>query len=157
QVRPRMKRLPELRAIWNRLGFTSRGLTIAAANLSSFLRERRRGLVVAANIGPHPGHLKSVTSPDEILALAQNEFVQLVNALFFEVDLFVINLSSPNTPGLRSLLQSPNLTEAVVLPVRRRIRQFDEQTARGWRTPLLIKLPPEDENRELWTDDSLRA
>ncbi len=156
-VSPRMKRLPGLRAIWNRLGFTSRGIAVAANNLCGYPRERRHGMIVAANIGPHPGHLKALSTRAEILTKTQSEFRQLVEALFLEVDLFVINLSSPNTPGLRSLLQSPNLTEDVVLPTRRRIRQLDEDTARAWRTPLLVKLPPENENRELWTEDTLRA
>src|SRR5205085_2188391 len=62
-----------------------------------------------------------------------------------------INLSSPNTRGLRSLLQSPDLTEAVVLPVRRRLRELNE------RIPLLVKLPPEDQDRQLWTEATLRA
>src|SRR5262245_27893435 len=157
RVSPRMKRLIEQRAIWNRLGFTSRGLAAAVNHLRSYPRERRGGLTVGANIGPHPGHLKSADSPDSMLKLALNEFLQLVNALFLEVDLFVINLSSPNTPGLRSILQSSNLAEAVVLPVRKRIRELDERSRRAWRTPFLVKLPPEDENREVWTDDSLRT
>ena len=157
RVSPRMKRLRDLHAIWNRLGFTSRGLAVAATNLCGYPRERRRGLIVAANIGPHPGHLKTLSTRGEILATTLSEFRHLVEALFLKVDLFVINLSSPNTPGLRSLLQCPELCDAVVLPVRRRIRQLDEQTARKWRTPLLVKLPPEDENRELWTDDTLRG
>jgi dihydroorotate dehydrogenase len=157
RVSPRMKRLIGQRAIWNRLGFTSRGLAVAANNLCGYPRERRSGMIVAANIGPHPGHLKAADSPDAVLKLALNEFLQLINALFLEVDLFVINLSSPNTPGLRSMLQSSNLTEAVVLPVRRRIRELDQHSNRSWPTPLLVKLPPEDENRELWTDDSLRT
>jgi dihydroorotate dehydrogenase len=157
RVSPRMKRLIDQRAIWNRLGFTSRGLAVAANNLCGYPHERRRSMVIAANIGPHPGHLKTAASPDAVLQLVQNEFLQLVKALFLEVDLFVINLSSPNTPGLRSILQSPNLIDGVVLPVRRRIRELDKLSKRTWRTPLLVKLPPEDENRELWTMDTLGA
>jgi dihydroorotate dehydrogenase len=157
RVSPRMKRLPNLHAIWNRLGFTSRGLAVAATKLGDFPRQRRRGLIVAANIGPHPGHLKALSSRSDILATTLSEFRHLVDALFLEVDLFVINLSSPNTPGLRSLLQCPELCEKVMMPIRRRIRQLDEQTGRNWPTPLLVKLPPEDENREVWTDDTLRV
>ncbi len=154
---PRMKRLIDARAVWNRLGFTSHGLAVAASNLCGYPSERRRGMIVAANIGPHPGSLKALSTRAEILAKTQAEFRQLVNALFLEVDLFVINLSSPNTPGLRSLLQCPELCEQVVLPTRRRIREIGEHTAVPRRTPLLVKLPPEDENRELWTEDTLRA
>ena len=153
-VSPRMKRLADLRAIWNRLGFTSLGLEAARRNLERVPRERRRGMIVAGNIGPHPGHLKSATNRAQT---TRNEFLHLIEELHPLVDLFVINLSSPNTPGLRSLLQSPDLAETVVVPVWRRLRELDERAGRVGRTPLLVKLPPEDENRERWTEASLKA
>ena len=124
RVSPRIKRLADLHAIWNRLGFTSHGIAVAAKNLCGYPREYRRGLIVAASIGPHPGHLKALSTRAEILAKTMSELRHLVEASFLEVDLFVINLSSPNTPGLRSLLQCPELCDEVVLPIRRRIRQI---------------------------------
>src|SRR5262249_55928666 len=106
RVSPRMSRLLPVRGIWNRLGFTSHGLSEVIRNLTRWPRPRRHGLVVAGNIGPHPGVLKSLSDRSEILATARAEFLQLVDALIPHCDLFVVNLSSPNTPGLRSLLQS---------------------------------------------------
>jgi dihydroorotate dehydrogenase len=156
-VRPRMKRLIESRGIWNRLGFTSQGLTVAAANLAGIQRERRNSMVIACNIGPHPGHLKQAGARPEALDIVRNELIKLVNALYREAELFVVNLSSPNTPGLRSLLQDPELAQAVLLPLRDLIRRFDTETSRSGPMPLLVKLPPEDQNREPWTDDSLKA
>lgn len=152
QVSPRMKRFVESRAIWNRLGFTSLGLETAKQNLQRVPRDRRRGMVVACNIGPHPGHLKSANDRERCVC---DEFLNLASELHSLADLFVINLSSPNTPGLRSLLQSAELAETIILPVRCRIRELDAKTSRPWRTPLLIKLPPEDDNRELWSEESL--
>ncbi len=111
-------------------------------------------MTLACNIGPHPGHLKTATDRSQT---TRDEFLHLVNELHPFVDLFVINLSSPNTPGLRSLLQSPELCERIVLPVRSRVRELDESFHRTWRTPLLVKLPPEDENRELWTEANLKG
>src|SRR5262249_18450909 len=155
QVAPRMARLMRLQALWNRLGFTSLGLQLVERNLARFPRGGRQGIVVACNIGPHPGNLKQASNRYEALSIAQAEFVRLSEALYPHVDIFVVNLSSPNTPGLRSLLQSPELGELVVRPIRRHIRRLDEASSRSWPTPLLIKLPPEDENRELWTKESL--
>ena len=154
QASPRMKRLIKIGAIWNRLGFTSLGLEAARRNLERAPRERRRGMVVAGNIGPHPGHLKNAANRSQI---TRDEFLQLINELHSFVDMFVINLSSPNTPGLRSLLETPDLVETAILPARRRLWELDEKSSRPWRTPLLIKLPPEDENREYWTEANLKG
>jgi len=156
-VTPRMKRLVECRGIWNRLGFTSRGLDVAARNLASLPRARRAGMVVACNIGPHPGNLRQATGQASALNTVRDEFQTLVNSLHAQTDIFVANLSSPNTPGLRGLLQSSELAHAVMLPVRRRIQEMDVETSRSWLTPLLVKLPPEDEHREPWSEDSLKA
>jgi dihydroorotate dehydrogenase len=155
QISPRMARLLKLRGLWNRLGFTSLGFQRVQWNLARFPRERRRGMVIACNIGPHPGNLKKTTNRTDALATAKAELLQLAEALHPHADLFVVNLSSPNTPGLRSLLQSAELAEMVIAPIRGLMRRLDETSARSWRTPLLIKLPPEDENRELWNDESL--
>jgi dihydroorotate dehydrogenase len=157
QVSPRMARLLRLRGLWNRLGFTSLGLERVERNLARFQRERRRGMVVACNIGPHPGNLKRAASRAEALSIAKTGLLQLVEMLHPHSDFFVINLSSPNTPGLRSLLQSADLAEVVLGPIRGAVRRLDELSARTWRTPVLIKLPPEDENRELWTETSLAS
>jgi len=155
QVLPRMTRLMKLQALWNRLGFTSLGLHQVERNLAQFPRERRQGMIVACNIGPHPGNLKQTSNRNESLSITRAELLRLFEALFPHADLIVVNLSSPNTPGLRSLLQSPELTELVMQPIRRQICKLDEASGRSRQTPLLIKLPPEDENRELWTQESL--
>jgi dihydroorotate dehydrogenase len=153
QVTPRMARLLPQRAIWNRLGFTSRGLEAARRNLERVPSNWRRGMVVACNIGPHPGNLRDSAEP---LITARDEFLRLVDVLYPLCEMFVINLSSPNTRGLRNLLQDERLADAVLRPIRERVRALDTNSRRAWRTPLLVKLPPEDQDRKLWTMDSLR-
>ena len=155
QVTPRMKRLVDLRAIWNRLGFTSHGLETVQRNFKHIPREHRHGLVIACNIGPHPGSLKKCASRVDALRTVREELLLLINALYAHADLFAVNLSSPNTPGLRSLLQADELAEIVVSPLRARLHELDATASRPWITLLLVKLPPEDEKREIWTEDSL--
>lgn len=153
-VSPRMARLTHLRAIWNRLGFTSDGIAVAQRNLTRSSVERRRGMIVACNIGPHPGHLKE--SPDP-LQTAHDEFQQLIEALHPHSEMFVINLSSPNTPRLRNLLQSDELIARVLSPARAQLRALDQASVPPRQTPLLVKLPPEDKDRLHWTESTLRA
>jgi dihydroorotate dehydrogenase len=155
QVSPRMARLLSLHGLWNRLGFTSLGLRKVANNLARFPRERRHGMVVACNVGPHPGNLKRAVDRSNALAAAKAELLHLAEALQPHADMFVINLSSPNTPGLRSLLQSADLAEMVIKPIHEEVQKLDRASGGSRHTPLLIKLPPEDENRELWTEGSL--
>jgi len=146
RVKPRMARLLELRGIWNRLGFTSHGLGTIARNLARRSRDQRRGLIFAGNIGPHPGNLRRAKSRQEAMRIVREELLRLTRNLQPHVDLFVVNLSSPNTPGLRSLLQAPELAGKVLKPLRE-----------AGADRMLIKLPPEDENREPWSERTLSA
>lgn len=154
QVSPRMARLLPQRAIWNRLGFTSQGLEVAKRNLERVPSGGRHGMVVACNIGPHPKNLRESADP---LTTARDEFLRVVEVLHTLCEMFVINLSSPNTRGLRNLLQDERLPDAVLRPIRDRVRELDASTHRSWRTPILVKLPPEDQDRQLWTMDSLKS
>ena len=121
--RPRLLRLSKQLGIWNRLGFPSHGVEQVARNLAAFPRAARRGLIVACNIGPHPGNLKSVRSQAEYIAVARDELLHLAKSLFVHADLFVINLSSPNTPHLRTLLQKEQLCSQLVRPIREQLQQ----------------------------------
>jgi len=87
--RPRLFRLAEDRAIINRLGFNSRGQADALARLAS--RDRSRG-IVGVNIGANKD------SPDRIA-----DYVAGVRAMSPVADYLTVNISSPNTPGLRQL------------------------------------------------------
>ncbi|HVA84329.1 MAG TPA: quinone-dependent dihydroorotate dehydrogenase [Candidatus Binataceae bacterium] len=125
-LRPRLWRLPEHRALVNRLGFPSTGMEMAAGRLAQL---RRRGLKIrlGLNLGPNKD------TPRERVA---SDYATLVARLGALADFIVINVSSPNTPGLRDWqsparlapLMRPILAEAIKLTPRR---------------PVLVKLSPD--------------
>ncbi len=115
--RPRLFRLSADRAIINRLGFNNRGLD---EFLQNFAR-RPRGILVGANVGIN----KDSTEPEA-------DYARLVRAVAREADYIVINVSSPNTPGLRDLQGEARL---------RAILQAVPPAAS--RPPLLVKLAPD--------------
>ncbi|NLE80790.1 MAG: quinone-dependent dihydroorotate dehydrogenase [Rhodococcus sp.] len=87
---PRLFRLPEDRALVNRMGFNNHG----AGHAANFLRQRRSGVPIGANIGK----TKVVAVED-----AADDYRQSARLLGPLADFVVVNVSSPNTPGLRDL------------------------------------------------------
>ena len=116
--RPRVFRLPADQALINRMGFPNDG----AAAVASRLRVRPRGLVVGGNIGK---------GRDTPLEAALEDYLAAASMLGPLVDYLTINVSSPNTPGLR-LLQTP---EHLAISVR--------ELRRATQRPILVKLAPE--------------
>lgn len=97
--RPRLFRLPQDRALINRMGFNNEGVGALAKRL---LRDGRPGnIILGGNIG------KNKTTPNEE---AVDDYVQCFERLFSLVDYFVVNVSSPNTPNLRALQDKEPLT-----------------------------------------------
>ncbi len=122
--RPRLFRLPRDRALINRMGFNSRGAEAAAGRLAS-----RRDTVVGVNIG------KTKAVPAE---RAIEDYVHSTRLLAPHADYLVVNVSSPNTPGLRDL-QAVSALAPLLAAVRAeadRARPLD-------RVPLLVKLAPD--------------
>lgn len=95
---PRLFRLPADRALINRMGFNNGGVVEAVERL----RKRKPGIIVGGNIG------KNKVTPNE---QAVNDYVICFEALYPVVDYFVVNVSSPNTPGLRELQEKGPLLE----------------------------------------------
>ncbi len=127
--RPRLHRLVDDQAIVNRMGFNNDGAAAVAARLSR--RRRRRTslpMVVGVNIG------KSKATPEH-RAVADYEAATRLLAPY--ADYLVINVSSPNTPGLRDL-QAVDRLGPLLDAVR---AQADRATAR--RVPLLVKIAPD--------------
>ena len=122
--RPRLFRLDEDRAVINRLGFNNRGLDAAAARLA---RRARRG-VVGANVGANRD------SADRIA-----DYVQGVERLWPHADYFVLNVSSPNTPGLRAL-QAPEALDDLLGRVSASRAGL---TAVHGRRPVFLKVAPD--------------
>jgi dihydroorotate dehydrogenase len=122
--RPRMFRLPADRALVNRMGFNNGGAAAAAARLA---RPRdRSGVVVGVNIG------KTKVAQD-----AAADYRASAARLAPHADYLVINVSSPNTPGLRDL-QAVEQLEPIVAAVR--AGMADAGVAR---VPLLVKIAPD--------------
>lgn len=94
--RPRLFRLPADRALINRMGFNNHGVKAIARRL----RNRKPGIIIGGNIGKN-----KVTPNDE----AWRDYETCFNELKDCVDYFVVNVSSPNTPGLRELQEKESL------------------------------------------------
>ncbi|GAB6054191.1 quinone-dependent dihydroorotate dehydrogenase [Magnetospira thiophila] len=118
---PRLFRLIEERGVINRMGFNSQGLEVARKNLAG---RPRRG-IVGVNLG------KNKTSPD-----AAADYVRGVETLGPYADYLVVNVSSPNTPGLRALQGRAELA-ALLTAVKAARDSLDE------RPPLLLKIAPD--------------
>ncbi|MFD2595626.1 quinone-dependent dihydroorotate dehydrogenase [Sphingobacterium griseoflavum] len=96
--KPRMFRLVADEALINRMGFNNQGADVAAGRLQKITD--RKGLIIGGNIG------KNKLTPNED---AVHDYVYCFHALFSYVDYFVVNVSSPNTPGLRDLQEKEPL------------------------------------------------
>ena len=123
--RPRLFRLPADRALINRMGFNNHGAAAAAARLRA---RRGRDLLVGANIG------KTKAVPE---AAAAADYALSASLLAGDADYLVVNVSSPNTPGLRDLQAAGRLRQ-VLTAVRDTVA-----VAGGHPVPLLVKIAPD--------------
>jgi dihydroorotate dehydrogenase len=98
--KPRMFRLVKDKALINRMGFNNDGAVTVAQRLSKL--KRPPGLIVGGNIG------KNKDTPNQE---APADYRFCIEQLYDYVDYFTVNVSSPNTPGLRDLLMKGPLTE----------------------------------------------
>ena len=125
--RPRMFRLPTDRALVNRMGFNNEGAAAAAARLR---RRRPGGPVVGVNIG------KTRAVPEREAAA---DYAASARAVADVADYVVVNVSSPNTPGLRDL-QAADRLRPVLVAVR---EALDASGGEERRVPLLVKIAPD--------------
>jgi dihydroorotate dehydrogenase len=126
---PRVGRLPRDRALYNRMGFPNPGAEALAERLGA----RPRGVVVGVNVGK---------TMDVELAAAAADYRATVHLLAPLADYLVVNVSSPNTPGLRSM-QSVGELRKLVDAVRSELRDL------GLATPLLVKIAPDLDDAEV--------
>jgi dihydroorotate dehydrogenase len=129
--RPRMFRLTADRALVNRMGFNNSGAAAAADSLRRS-RRSRRGPVVGVNIG------KTRAVPDEEAAA---DYAASARAVAGVADYVVVNVSSPNTPGLRDL-QAADRLRPVLVAVRAALDGSAPASAAA-RVPLLVKIAPD--------------
>ncbi len=129
--RPRLARLPADRVIVNRMGFNNDGAEVVARRLASRRRDRtgrRAGVPLGVNIG------KTKAVPEED---AVGDYEKSTGLLAPHADYLVVNVSSPNTPGLRDL-QAVERLEPLLRAVRRRA-----DAASDHHVPLLVKIAPD--------------
>ena len=127
--RPRLFRLVADRAVINRMGFNNEGAEAVAARLAARARRRHSDVVVGVNIG-------KTKLVDEAGAIADYE--ASTKALAPYADYLVVNVSSPNTPGLRDLQAVDRLR-----PLLRAVRVQSDAVTPGRRVPLLVKIAPD--------------
>lgn len=120
---PRLFRLPKDAALINRMGFNNDG----AEAIAERLRRRRPGLLIGGNIG------KNKSTPNQE---ALKDYEYCFERLYEAVDYFVVNVSSPNTPGLRELQEKEPLTRLL-----RHLQTLNRAKPRS--KPLLLKIAPD--------------
>jgi len=143
--KPRLVRLPPDRAVVNRMGFNNDGAEVVARRLAARARRLERSLslskgdvrrrhhpVLGVNIG------KTKVVPEDA---AIGDYEKSTGLLAPYADYLVVNVSSPNTPGLRDL-QAVEKLEPLLRAVRRRADEVTASTSRG-RVPLLVKIAPD--------------
>ena len=129
--KPRLARLPADRAVVNRMGFNNDGAEAVARRLAARRLDRtgrRRGVPLGINIG------KTKVVPEED---AVRDYEKSTTLLTPYSDYLVVNVSSPNTPGLRDL-QAVDRLEPLLQAVRRRA-----DTVSDHHVPLLVKIAPD--------------
>jgi dihydroorotate dehydrogenase len=121
--KPRMFRLPADKGLINRMGFNNQGVDAAALRL----QKRKSNLIIGGNIGKN-----KVTANED----ANSDYRYCFEALFPVVDYFVVNVSSPNTPGLRALQDKEPLTKLLT-------EVMALNMAKSTPKPVLLKIAPD--------------
>lgn len=128
----RLYRLAEDEAVINRFGFNSHGIAPFAANLAR-RRKRRATGIVGANVG------KNRDTAD-----GAADYIACIEAVTGLADYLVVNISSPNTPGLRALQARAQIEELLA-----RVQGSRSRQAAGARAPLLVKVGPDLDDAEI--------
>jgi dihydroorotate dehydrogenase len=120
---PRLFRLPSDQALVNRMGFNNVGASAAVERL----KNRKSNIIVGGNIG------RNKATPNE---LAEEDYAACMETLFPYVDYFVVNVSSPNTPGLRELQEKEPLKKLLD-----RVKSISKSKEKY--KPVLLKISPD--------------
>ena len=121
--KPRLFRVPEDEGLINRMGFNNEGVEATVERL----KKKKTNVLIGGNIG------KNKVTPNEN---ATDDYVISFGALFSYVDYFVVNVSSPNTPGLRDLQEKEPLKK--LLSTLQDLNNKKEK-----RKPILLKIAPD--------------
>ncbi len=127
--KPRLFRLPQDQALINRMGFNNGGVAAAVERL----KKRKSKVIIGGNIG------KNKITPNE---KAFEDYDYCFQALHPYVDYFVVNVSSPNTPGLRELQEKDPLTQLM-----NHVKGLSNRSSQP--KPVLLKIAPDLTNSQL--------
>jgi len=132
--KPRLFRLPKDKAVINRMGFNNDGVKVVAKRLAEWKQQESRyltpgqlPLIIGGNIGKN-----KVTPNDEAWKDYERCFIELADV----VDYFVVNVSSPNTPGLRELQEKDSLRK-----ILSHLQTINNRLSAP--RPLLLKIAPD--------------
>ena len=131
--KPRLFRVPEAQGIINRMGFNNKGVD----HLVEQVKKRRYQGVLGINIG------KNATTPVEN---AVDDYLICLSKVYEHADYVTVNISSPNTPGLRNLQFGDSLSQ-LLGPLKK--KQVSLQQATGKFVPLLVKIAPDMDENEI--------
>ena len=134
--KPRMFRLPPDGALINRMGFNNLGVDVLAARIATYRKSAeaaKNPVIIGGNIGKN-----KVTPNDD----AVKDYIKCFNRLFDVVDYFVVNVSSPNTPGLRALQEKEPL-----MNILNTLQQRNSKN--GISRPILLKIAPDLTDEQL--------
>lgn len=130
--KPRVFRLVEDKALINRMGFNNEGVNAAAERIKKWRkraanRQQQSKMLIGGNIG------KNKVTPNED---AWKDYEICFRALHPHVDFFIVNVSSPNTPGLRALQEKSSL-QKILTHLQELNKTFEIQK------PILLKIAPD--------------
>lgn len=134
--KPRMFRLPADGALINRMGFNNLGVDVLASRIAAYRKTTeatKNPVIIGGNIG------KNKNTPNED---AVSDYIKCFDRLFDVVDYFVVNVSSPNTPGLRALQEKEPLMH-ILNTLQQRNHKNDISR------PILLKIAPDLTNEQL--------
>jgi dihydroorotate dehydrogenase len=126
--KPRMFRLPDQNAVINRLGFNNEGVDALVRNVA---RARRKNGLLGINIGKN----KDTANED-----AHKDYLYCLERVYPHADYITVNISSPNTAGLRELQEEQQLRQ-LIGTLREAQEKFGAQ--HGKRVPMLVKIAPD--------------
>ena len=132
--KPRVFRLVEDQAVINRMGFPGKGMEFVAQKLSRFARS---DVILGINLGKNK---------DTPLEKAASDYIELIRRFMASADYLTINISSPNTVGLRRL-QGREMLEGLLNEIKKEREMIS--LGRGGCAPILVKIAPDMNDDEL--------
>jgi len=142
--KPRLFRLPKDKALINRMGFNNDGVKVVADRLKDWKEKQKKNksgkpaLIIGGNIGKN-----KVTANED----AWKDYEICFNELFDSVDYFVVNVSSPNTPGLRELQEKDSLRKILSHLQTINLHKAGDDLER--KKPILLKIAPDLRNEQI--------